>query len=459
MKALEHRLIAGRLLSLCVLSVVKDPIVRTGLWRRLKENESGCFLLTESEWVFALEVLARCSRHETDDELLFSLLLTACVLHRQESQSTYRAKYLARKLLACCRPRKVLGHLLRRLLCGNSSKTENKAQRSALSELFFVAGHYFPDSERVLDWAWHRWLLQRPNPSIQHPGSLRTDGRRFFLLEEAFATSWQRLCCQFDTVRDVLLGLQKRGWLQECYRLLDPYASSQGRSYVPAWELSPKSLAIIRHDTEQNRWKAVLFPQLAVVSLHPVQSRHAGFLFLPLADHGWILLPADLPLFLLDVIAGAVELVASDAVRTSALSYWAHEAGVFCLPLATVPQLTKRHVRTLLCAAAVYANGTLGRWPAGIFARPLGDGDAEPVLVLSLVRNPFVPPSLLALALEFGLVQTLEASFLAGSDELLDQKILSLEAFPTCSEFIETCRKIPGMMKRVQRWADPRFSC
>lgn len=457
MSSIKNRLLHGRPLELWLASAVKKPSLWTDLCCLVQDNEKSFFKLSDEELLFSLEVISKARQDKTDAEVLLALFFTAAVLHRMEQQSPYRGKLLARKVLMRCFPRKALVHGLRRLFFGSPSKTENDRECAAWVDLLRTACDCFRDSRSVVDWMWQLWLLQQPRPNAQHPGTLRTDGQCFFLLEEPFLAWWHRRTVRTVPCQEIWAQMERRGWLHGGCRLVDPYACTQGRPYVPAWKLSEKSLAVIDRERKNGKWQEVCFAQLITLPLKNTSPAIVpSYVFLPLSDHSWVRLPARLSLFLMDALSGAIENLAHDPVRTAAFSYWAHDVGLLCLPLEVLPQLTKRHVRELLSAAAIYPNSTFGRWPAGIFARPLADGDAEPVLVLSLTRNPSVSPTLLTAALEFRLLQTLQDSFLADSAQLLGQGALARVDLPDCQEFFDSCRKIPAMMKRLQGIGDHR---
>lgn len=344
------------------------------------------------------------------------------------------------RLLAA--PRVMTVRMLRRTLVREPSWSETEAVRKGWLAVEDALCALTPDPAQQVVSAWCRWLSLLPAATHEMPGVVRWDSRRAVVRREETGSQWSD--------EDLNL-LRSQGWLTRPCWLSDPFSAAP----IAVWELGEKSRRLMRLDFHRGKFDAV---RLACLSLREnlACGVRARFFCFPLTAAYWVRLPVEVPALHLDAIAGAIEKLRSDPNLLRTLIYAADPVAVLCVPLRLMPQLRRVDVRELLSLGAIFPNGTRGRWPAGIFARPVND-DAEPVLVLSLTRDAQSPVRALEVALEVRLVQRLEALFIAGQTQFAGRTPPKDWSSIFSQEFLASLHTMPGVRSRLAQMAAESF--
>ena len=335
-------------------------------------------------------------------------------------------------------PGLLTARMLRRTVLREPSWGETEVVRKGWLAVEEVLSSVTSDPAHQVISAWCRWLTLLPAATHETPGLLRWDCRC------AVVSLVGRKDSGSPWSDEDLNLLRSQGWLTRSCWLSDPFSAAP----VLVWELGEKSRRLLRLDFHRGKFDAVRLACLCLRENRACRGTAARFFCFPLTASYWVRLPVEVPALQLDALAGAIEKLRADPKLLNSLIYAADPVAVLCMPLRLMPQLRRVDVRELLSLGAIFPNGTRGRWPAGIFARPLDD-DAEPVLVLSLTRDAHSPVRALEVALEVRLVQRLEALFIAGQTQFAGRMASKDWSSIFSEEFLALLHTMPGIRSRL----------
>lgn len=448
-ESLWERDCAGRSFGLRLMGVLPHAGAREDFIRLLQPLAAFLLVLDEAVLLTGLRSLpcAHCRGLQKGQQLVavFVTVIAGVLSHRGRNDALQAWLGALHRLLTA--PRLMTARMLRRTLEREPSWGETEVVREGWLAAEETLSEWTADPMQHVVSAWCRWLTLLPAATHETPGLLRWDSRSAVV---RFAGQ-----CDTDSLwsdEDLNL-LRSQGWLTRPCWLSDPFSAGP----ISVWELGEKSRRLLRFDFHHGKFDAVRLACLSLRENRACRGAAARFFCFPLTASYWVRLPVEVPALQLDAVAGAIEKLRADPKLLHTLIYAADPVAVLCVPLRLMPQLRPVDVRELLSLGAIFPNGTRGRWPAGIFARPMND-DAEPVLVLSLTRDVQSPVRALEVALEVRLVQRLEALFLAGQVQFAGRTPSKDWSSIFSEDFLASLHTMPGVRSRLAQMDAQNFS-
>ena len=446
---LLNRDCAGRSFGLRLVGVLPQAAAREDFIRLLRPLADFLLVLNESVLLTGLRALP-CAHQRglQEGQQLAAVFVTviAGVLSRRGQETALQA-WLGALYRLLAAPRVMTARMLRRTVLREPSWGETEAVRKGWLAVEEVLSSVTSDPAQQVISAWCRWLALLPAATHETPGLLRWDCRCAVVSlvgQKDSGSPWSD--------EDLNL-LRSQGWLTRSCWLSDPFSAAP----VSVWELGEKSRRLLRLDFHRGKFDAVRLACLCLRENMVCRGTAARFFCFPLSAAYWVRLPVEVPALQLDALAGAFEKLRAEPELLRTLIYAVDPVAVLCVPLRLMPQLRRVDVRELLSLGAIFPNGTLGRWPAGIFARPFDD-DAEPVLVMSLTRDAQSPVRALDIALEVRLVQRLEALFLAGQAQFAGRTPSKDWSSIFSEDFLASLHTMPGVRSRLEQLDAENFA-
>lgn len=440
---------AGRSFGLRLVGVLPQAAAREDFIRLLRPLADFLLVLDEAVLLTGLRALPSARRQGLlEGQQLVAVFVTviAGVLSRRGQEKALQA-WLGGLYRLLATPRVMTLRILRRTVLREPSWGETEAVRKGWLAVEEALSSFIADPAQQVVSSWCRWLTLLPTATHEMPGLLRWDSRRAVV----------RLAGREDTGSlwsdEDLNLLRSQGWLTRSCWLSDPFSAAP----IAVWKLGEKSRRLLRVDFHRGKFAAVRLACLSLRENRTCRGTAARFFCFPLTASYWVRLPVEVPALQLDALAGAIEKLREDPELLRPLIYAADPVAVLCVSLRLMPQLRRGDVRELLSLGAIFPNGTRGRWPAGIFARPFGD-DAEPVLVMSLTQDAQLPVRALDVALEVRLVQRLEALFLAGQAQFAGRMPSRDWSSIFSEEFLASLHTMPGVRSRLAQMDAENFA-